>query len=129
MKKRTTKIWFIKVAAIFTHRTSLLHRISSPVPFYSKTKIGYISSFHSSFGALFFTFNTRVWMTYCFSDIKNNGNNLRCTTEGEKSNKCSARSHTILFVRLRGTAQEYLFCSCQSLHSLRKFSQRRRNAR
>ena len=44
-----------------------------------------------------------------FCVIKNNGNNIRCTTEGEKSNKCCARNNAILFVSLRGTAQEYLF--------------------
>ena len=97
--KITTKTWLAKVAAIFIHITSLLHRISHPVSFYSKTKIGYIFSFHSSFAVLTFTFDMRVWMNYCFCIIKNNGNNGRCTTEGEKSNKYCARRHTIfLFV-------------------------------
>ena len=54
-------------------------------------------------------------MIYLFCVIKNNGNNVGCTTEGEKSNKCCARNHTILFVSLRGTAQKYLFLSYQSL--------------
>ena len=54
-------------------------------------------------------------MTYLFCIIKNNGNNLRCTTEGEKSNKCCARNHTILFVCLRGTVQEHLFHSFTNL--------------
>ena len=103
--KITTKTWLAKVAAIFIHITSLLHRISHPVSFYSKTKIGYIFSFQSSFGVLIFTFDMRLWMTYLFCVIKNNGNNVRCTTEGEKSNKCCARNYTNLFVRLRGTAQ------------------------
>ena len=125
MTKITTKTWLTKVASIFNHRTSLLHRISSPASFYSKTKIGYIFNFHS-FGILIFTFDTRVWMTYRFCVIKKNWKNVRCTTEEEKSSKCYARNHTI-FVRLRGTAQEYLFRSYQSLHSSRKFTQRRRN--
>ena len=41
-------------------------------------------------------------------------NNVRCTTEGEKSNKCYVRNQTILFVHLSGTAQEYLFHSYKS---------------
>ena len=58
-------------------------------------------------------------MTYRFCVLKNNGNNVKCTAKGEKSNKCYARNHTILFVPVRGTAQEY-FCSYQSLHSSKK---------
>ena len=50
-------------------------------------------------------------MTYLYCVIKNNGNNVRCTTEERKSNKCCVRNHTILAIRLRGTAQEYLFSS------------------
>ena len=46
-------------------------------------------------------------MTYRFCVLKNNGNNVKCTAKGEKSNKCYARNHTILFVPVRGTAQEY----------------------
>ena len=109
--KITTKTWLTKVAAIFTHRTSLLHRINPPASFYSKTKIGYIFSFHSSFGVLIFPFDMGVWMTYLYCVIKNNGNNVTCTTEGRKSNKCCVRNHTILVIRLRGTVQEYLFSS------------------
>ena len=112
-RKKTTKTWLANVAAIFTHRTSLLHRIIPPDSFYLKTKIGYIFSFHSSLGILIFTFDMCVWMTYIFCILKNKGNNVRCTTEGEKSNKCCTRNHTILFVCLRGTAQEYLFRSYQ----------------
>ena len=77
----------------------------------------YVFSFHSSFGVLIFIFNMRVWMNYLFYVIKNNVSNLRYTSEGEKSSKCCARNHTILFVRLKGTAQEYLFRSFQSLHT------------
>ena len=129
MMKIMTKTWLAKVAAFFTHRTSLHHRIKPPASFYSKTKIGYIFSFHFSFGVLVFTFDMRVWITYPFCVTKNNRNNVRCTTEGEKSKKCYARNHNMLFVPLRGTAQEYLFHSYQSLHSLRKFTQRRTNFR
>ena len=109
MTKITTKTWLAKVAAILTHRTNLLHRISPLGLFYLKTNIRYILSFHSSFVVLILTFDTDFWITYLFCIIKNNGNNI-CTTEGEKSNKC-VRNHTIVFFRLRGTAQEYLFCS------------------
>ena len=56
-------------------------------------------------------------MIYLVCIIKNNGNNIRYTTERELSNKCYVRNHTILFVSLRGTAQEHLFHSYQSLHS------------
>ena len=63
----------------------------------------YIFSYHSAFGILIFTFDVRVWMSF-FGVI-----NVRCTTEEEKSNKCCRRNHTILFVRLRETAQEYSF--------------------
>ena len=80
---KITKTWLAKVAAILTQSTSLLHRISPPASFYSKTKIVYIFSFHSFFGVLIFTFDMRVWMTYLFCVIKNNGNNVRCTTEGK----------------------------------------------
>ena len=102
-------MWLAKVVAILTHRTSLLHRISTIGLFYSKTKIRYIFSFHSSFGVLIFTFNMHIWMTCLFCVIKNDGNKVRCTTEGEKSNKCCVRNHTILFVSLRGRTQEYSF--------------------
>ena len=61
-------------------------------------------------------------MTYLFCVIKNNGNNVRYTTEGEKSNKCYARNHSILFLRLRGTAKEYLIRNYQSLLILKKNS-------
>ena len=80
----TTKTWLAKVAAIFTNRTSLLHTISFLGLFYSKTKKFYFS-FHSSFTVLIFTFDMHVRITYFFHIIKNNGNNIRCTTEGEKS--------------------------------------------
>ena len=90
--------WFVNVFNNLiekqkTKKTSILHRISPFGLFYSKTKISYVFSFHSSFGVLIFTFDMRVWMTYLFCTIKNNGNNVRCTAEGEKSNKC-ARNHT-----------------------------------
>ena len=68
----------------------------------------YIFSYHSAFGILIFTFDVRVWMSF-FGVIKKTGTTLRCTTEEEKSNKCCRRNHTILFVRLRETAQEYSF--------------------
>ena len=68
---KITKMWLAKVAAIFTYTTSLLHRISPPASFYSKTKIGYIFSLYSSFGVfiftfsiLIFTFGIHVWVTY-----------------------------------------------------------------
>ena len=94
-------MWLPKVVAIFTHKSSLLHRISPAGSIYSKTKIRYIFCFHSSFSVLIFTFDMHVWMTYLFCVIKNNWNNIRCATEGEKSNKCCARNHTLLFVSLR----------------------------
>ena len=97
--------------------------------YFIQNKIGYIFSFHSSFVVLIFTFDMRVSMTHRFCVINNNGNNVRCATDGEISNKCYAMNHTRLLVRLRTTAQEYLFCSYQSLHSSRKFTQRRRNFR
>ena len=81
--KITSKTWLTKAAAIFTHRTSLLHSTSSPASFYSKTKMGYVFSFHTCFGVLIFTFNMRIWMTYLFSLMKNNRNNVRCAIEGE----------------------------------------------
>ena len=56
-------------------------------------------------------------MTLPFFRYKENWNNVRCNTEGEKSNKCCGRNHTILFVPLTATAQEYLLCSYQFLHS------------
>ena len=56
MMKITTKTWLAKIAAIFTHRTSLLHRINPPASFYSKTKIGYIFSFHFVFWCFDFHF-------------------------------------------------------------------------
>ena len=122
MTKITTKLWLAKVAAIFTQRTrTLLHRISILRFFNSKMKKVYIFSFNSSFGVFILTFDIHVWITYLFCVIKNNRNNKRCTTEGEKSNKCEARNHTILFIRLRGTAQEYLFHSYQSRVFLEKF--------
>ena len=49
-------------------------------------------------------------------------NNVRCTTEGEKSNKSCARSHTKLFVSLRRTAQEYISLTVISLFILRENS-------
>ena len=98
MTKITTKMWLAKVAAIFTHRTSLLHRFSPPASFYSKTKIGYSFNFHSSFGVLIFHFWHAYLNDLLFCTIKSNENNRRCTTEGEKSNKCCALNHTILFV-------------------------------
>ena len=61
-------------------------------------------SFHFSFGVL---------MTYLFCIMKNNGSNVRCTTAGEKSNKCCARNHPIFCVCLRGIAREYIFHSYQ----------------
>ena len=70
-------MWLAKVVAVFTHRTSLLHRIS-PI---GLLKVRYILSFHPSFGVLIFTFDMGVWMTYVFCVIKNNGNNVSCTTE------------------------------------------------
>ena len=66
-------------------------------------------------------------MSYRFCVIKNNGKDVRCTTDEEKSNKCYAKNNSILFVRLRGTGQEYLFRSYQSLYSSTKFTQQRRN--
>ena len=114
MTKITTKMWLVKVVAIFTHKSSLLHRISPIGLFYSRTKTRYIFSFHSSFGVLIFTFDMPVCLTYLFCVIKNKRDNLRCTTEGEKSSKC-AMNHTILLTSLRGTVQKYLFCSYQSL--------------
>ena len=63
--------------------------------FIQKQKIGYIFSFHSFFGDLIFILDMRVWMTYLFCIEKNNMNNVRCTTEGEKSNKCCGRNHII----------------------------------
>ena len=114
--KITTKMWLAKVVAIFTHRTCLLHRIRHIGLFYSKTKIGHNFSLHSFFVVFILTFNKHVCMIYLFCVVKNNGNNVRRTTEGEKSNKCCARSHTIIFFSLRGTAQKYLFHSYQSLH-------------
>ena len=53
-------MWLAKVAAIFANRTSLLHRINPLGLLYSKTKIKYIFSFHSSFGVLIFIFDMRV---------------------------------------------------------------------
>ena len=111
-KKNKTRL--AKIAAMFTHSTSLLHRISPPASFYAKT--GYVFSCCSSFRVLIFTFSMLAGMTYLFHVIKNNGNNVRCTTEGEKSHKC-VRNHAILIVPFRGTAKEYLFCNYQSLHS------------
>ena len=73
MMKITTKTWLAKIAPIFTHRTSLLHRINPPASFYSKTKIGYIFSFHSSFGVLIFTFDMRVWMIYLLVSKRTTG--------------------------------------------------------
>ena len=69
-------MWLAKVVAIFTHRSSLLHRISPIRLFYLKTKIRYIFSFHSSFGVLIFTFDMHVWMTYFFCMIKNSRDNV-----------------------------------------------------
>ena len=112
---------------MFTHTTSLLHRVNLLGLFFSKTKIRYIFSFHRSFGVLIFTFDMCLRMTYLFCIIKNIRNNITCTTEGEKLNKCCGRNHTILFGCLRGTTQEYLFHSDQCFHSQRKFTQRRRN--
>ena len=62
--KITTKTWLAKFVAIFTHRTSLLHRISPLASFCLKK--WYIFSFHSSFGVLIFTFIVCVWMSYLF---------------------------------------------------------------
>ena len=56
-------MWLARVVAIFTHRTSLLHRISPTGLFYSKTKIRHIFSFHSSFDVLIFTFEI------CLNDL------------------------------------------------------------
>ena len=95
--KITIKTWLTKVASIFTHRTSLLHRISPPVSFYSKTKIGYIFRFfHSQCFAFHFRYAFE-WRINLSCVIRNNWNNVRCTNEGEKSNKCCASNH-ILFV-------------------------------
>ena len=121
MAKITIKAWLAKIAATLTHRTSLLHRISSLGLFYSKTKIKQILSFYSSFGVLTFTFDMHVWITYLFCIIKNNENNAKCTTEGEKSSKCCLRNHTI-FVHLKGTAQVAVI----SLFILRENSLRKR---
>ena len=136
MTKITTKTWLVKVTAIFTYRTSLLHRIIPPASFYSKTKIGCVFSFQSSFGVLISTFDMRVWMTYLFCVIKNDLPFL-CYKEQEQCKayywrrkiKCCARNHTIIFVCSRGTTQEHLFPSCQSLYSWRKLTQRRINFR
>ena len=111
--KITTKLGLAKVAAIYCY---LLHRTGPLGLIYSKTKIRYIFSFHSSFGVLISIFNMHVCMTYFFCIIKNNGSNVRCTAEGEKPNKCCKRNHTISFVHLRGKAQEYFFWSYMSLH-------------
>ena len=56
-------------------------------------------------------------MAYLFCIIKYNGNTVRCTTEGEASDKCCSKNHIILLVCLRGTDPEYLFHSYQPLHS------------
>ena len=53
-------MWLATVVTIFTHRTSLLHGISPTGLVYSKTKIRYIFSFHSSFGVLTFTYDMHV---------------------------------------------------------------------
>ena len=52
-----------------------------------------------------------------FWRYKESSNNVRCTIEVEKLKKCCERNHTLLFFRLRETAQEYLFRGYQSLHS------------
>ena len=52
--------------------------------------------------------------------MKNNRNNVTCTTEREKSKKYYVRNHTILLVCLRGAVQKYLFCNYQSLTFLKK---------
>ena len=46
-------MWLAMVVAIFTDRTSLLHRISPIGLFYSKIKIRHIFCFHS-FGDFYF---------------------------------------------------------------------------
>ena len=46
------------------------NKISPPSSFYSKTKMGYIFSFHSSSDVLIFTFDLRAWMTYLFLHYK-----------------------------------------------------------
>ena len=88
LKQKKTKTWPAKVAAIFTHRTSLLHRICVLGFFNSKIKkcIFLVPILHLVF---FFNFQyaclNYLPLLHLFCIIKNSRNNVRCTTGVEKS--------------------------------------------
>ena len=129
-RKQQPKHDLLRSLSIFAHRTSLLHRInqlSSIILFKNKNRVYF--QFPFFFWCFGFHFRHACLNNLPFLCYKEQQEQCRCTTEGEKSKKCYARNHNMLFVPLRGTAQEYLFHSYQSLHSLRKFTQRRTNFR
>ena len=73
-----------KVAAIFTHKTSLLHRINVPGFFNSKIKYGIFLVFSL---LLVFWFLLSIckfeWLIYLSWVTKNKASNIRYTTEGK----------------------------------------------
>ena len=130
MTKITTKTWLAKIASIFTHGTSLVYRISLPGLFYSNTKT-FMVLVSILLLVFWFLLSTCAFKWLFFLALwKEQRNNVTCTIEGGKSRKCCASNHTILFLYLRGTAQEFLF---EKIHSAKihweKFTQRKKHFR